>query len=241
MTVGAPPQTPVRGLFGKSPLTTLKSFKKGIINMEAIDVIRQVGIVPVVVLKRIEDTLPTLGAMLSGQLPVAEITFRTDCAADAIRQGVTTYPDMTIGAGTVLTTEQADQAIRAGASFVVSPGFSAQIAGLCRDREIPYIPGCVTPAEIMTALSHGIDLVKFFPAGSFGGLATVKALSAAFPQVTFLPTGGIGESDLADYLAFPKVAACGGSFMMKGDYDKIAKDCRRAVEIARAARNLRES
>lgn len=209
--------------------------------MEAIDTIRQVGIVPVVVLKRIEDTLPTLGAMLSGGLPIAEITFRTDCAADAIRLAALTYPDMTVGAGTVLTADQADQAIRAGASFVVSPGFSADVADLCADRGIPYVPGCLTPTEIMAALSHGLDLVKFFPAGVFGGLAAIKALSAAFPQVTFLPTGGIGENDLAEYLAFPKIVACGGSFMMKGDFDKIAENCRRAVEIAKAARNFRES
>lgn len=209
--------------------------------MEAIDTIRQVGIVPVVVLKRIEDTLPTLGAMLSGGLPIAEITFRTDCAADAIRLAALTYPDMTVGAGTVLAADQADQAIRAGASFVVSPGFSADVADLCADRGIPYVPGCLTPTEIMAALSHGLDLVKFFPAGAFGGLAAIKALSAAFPQVTFLPTGGIGENDLAEYLAFPKIVACGGSFMMKGDFDKIAENCRRAVEIAKAARNFRES
>ncbi len=210
-------------------------------NMEAIDTIRQVGIVPVVVLKRIEDALPTLGAMLSGGLPIAEITFRTDCAADAIRLAALTYPDMTVGAGTVLTADQADQAIRAGASFVVSPGFSAGVAELCMDRGVPYIPGCITPTEIMTALSHGIELVKFFPAGAFGGLTAIKALSAAFPMLTFLPTGGIGESDLPEYLAFPKVVACGGSFMMKGDFDKIAQSCRRAVEIARSARNFRES
>lgn len=202
--------------------------------MEALDTIRQVRIVPVVVLKRIEDTLPTLGAMLSGGLPVAEITFRTDCAADAIRQGVITYPDMTIGAGTVLNADQAEQAINAGASFVVSPGFSAEVANLCRDRGIPYIPGCVTPTEIMTAICSGIELVKFFPAGQFGGLATIKALSAAFPQVTFLPTGGIGGDDLTSYLSFPKVVACGGSFMMKGDFDQIAVNCRKAVEIAKS-------
>lgn len=201
--------------------------------MEALDTIRQVRIVPVVVLRRIEDTLPTLGAMLSGGLPVAEITFRTDCAADAIRQGVITYPDMTIGAGTVLNASQAEQAIRAGASFVVSPGFSAEVAAVCREHAVPYIPGCVTPTEIMTALAHGIELVKFFPAGQFGGLATIKALSAAFPQLTFLPTGGIGESDLASYLSFPKVVACGGSFMMKGDFDQIAANCRKAAEIAK--------
>lgn len=200
--------------------------------MEAIDIIRQYRVVPVVVLHRLEDALPTLGAMLSGGLPIAEITFRTDCAADAIRQGMITFPDMTVGAGTVLNRKQAEQAISVGATFIVSPGFSAEVASTCKEHRIPYIPGCVTPTEIMTALSHGIDLVKFFPAGVYGGLSAIKALSAAFPTVTFLPTGGIGENDLADYLAFSKVIACGGSFMMKGDYDQIAKNCRRAVEIA---------
>lgn len=200
--------------------------------MEAIDIIRQYRIVPVVTLYRIEDALPTLGAMLSGGLPIAEITFRTDCAADAIRQGMITFPDMTIGAGTVLNRKQASQAIASGATFVVSPGFSAEVADTCAEHGVPYIPGCVTPTEIMTALSHGIDLVKFFPAGVYGGLSAVKALSAAFPTVSFLPTGGIGEEDLTEYLAFPKIVACGGSFMMKGDYDQIAQNCKKAVKIA---------
>lgn len=200
--------------------------------MEAIDIIRQYRVVPVVVLNRIEDALPTLGAMLSGGLPIAEITFRTDCAADAIRQGLITFPDMTIGAGTILNRKQAKQAISAGATFVVSPGFSTEVADTCKESRIPYIPGCVTPTEIMTALSHGMDLIKFFPAGVYGGLSAIKALSAAFPSVSFLPTGGIGEEDLAEYLSFPKIVACGGSFMMKGDYDQIAKNCKRAVEIA---------
>lgn len=197
------------------------------------DIIRRTGIVPVVVLRRIEETLPTLGAMLSGGLPIAEITFRTDCAADAIRLGMITYPDMLIGAGTVLNPAQAELAIASGATFIVSPGFSEGVLSVCREHRVPYIPGCVTPTEIMTALDHGIDLVKFFPAESFGGLSTIRALSAAFPTVTFLPTGGIDEAKLSEYLAFPKVIACGGSFMMKGDYDRIAQNCKKAVEITR--------
>ncbi len=174
-------------------------------------------IVPVVVIKSIDETLPALSALRDGGIPVAEITFRTACAAEAIRLGVDNYPDMVIGAGTVINEEQARAAVAAGAQFIVSPGLSASVAAVCAEAGIPYLPGCVTPTEIMQALELGITTVKFFPANVYGGLSAIKALSAPFPQVKFLPTGGVGLSNINEFLAAPMIAAIGGSFMMKGD------------------------
>ena len=185
-------------------------------------------VVPVVVIKSIEDTLPTLGALCEGGLPVAEITFRTACAADAIRLGVEKFPDMHIGAGTVINAEQAKTAIEAGATFIVSPGLSAEVAEVCRNAGVPYIPGCVTPTEIMQAISLGITTLKFFPANVYGGLSAIKALSAPFPQVKFLPTGGVDMSNIQEFLAFEKIVAVGGSFMMKGD---IKENCKKLMEV----------
>ena len=150
------------------------------------------------------------------------------CAAEAIRIGCKAFPDMHIGAGTVINTEQARTAIAAGAEFVVSPGLSAGVAEVCRAAGIPYYPGCVTPTEIMAALELGITIVKFFPANVYGGLASIRALSAPFPPVKFLPTGGVDLANLAEYLACDRVAAVGGSFMMKGD---IRGNCRRIREV----------
>ncbi len=174
-------------------------------------------IVPVVVIKSIDGTLPTLSALLDGGIPVAEITFRTACAAEAIRLGVDSFPDMIIGAGTVINEEQARAAVAAGAQFIVSPGLSASVAAVCAEAGIPYLPGCVTPTEIMQALELGITTVKFFPANVYGGLSAIKALSAPFPQVKFLPTGGVGLNNINEFLDAPIIAAIGGSFMMKGD------------------------
>ena len=185
-------------------------------------------VVPVVVIKSIEDTLPTLGALCEGGLPVAEITFRTACAADAIRLGVEKFPDMPSGAGTVINAEQAKTAIEAGATFIVSPGLSAEVAEVCRNAGVPYIPGCVTPTEIMQAISLGITTLKFFPANVYGGLSAIKALSAPFPQVKFLPTGGVDMSNIQEFLAFEKIVAVGGSFMMKGD---IKENCKKLMEV----------
>ena len=185
-------------------------------------------VVPVVVIKNIEDTLPTLGALCEGGLPVAEITFRTACAADAIRLGVEKFPDMHIGAGTVINAEQAKTAIEAGATFIVSPGLSAEVAEVCKNANVPYIPGCVTPTEIMQALALGITTLKFFPANVYGGLSAIKALSAPFPQVKFLPTGGVDMSNIQEFLAFDKIVAVGGSFMMKGD---ITENCKKLMEV----------
>lgn len=183
---------------------------------------------PVVVIKEIDDTIPTLKALCEGGLPAAEITFRTACAADAIRMGVKEFPDMYIGAGTVINGEQAKAAIDAGACFIVSPGLSAEVAEVCKAADIPYFPGCATPTEIMQAIALGITTVKFFPANVYGGLNAIKALSAPFPQVKFLPTGGVDLSNINEFLAFDKIVAVGGSFMMKGD---IVANCKKLMEV----------
>ena len=189
----------------------------------------KIRVLPVVVIKELPDAIPTLQALMEGGLPAAEITFRTACAADAIREGVKAFPDMYIGAGTIINAEQARAAIDAGACFLVSPGLSAEVAAVCREAGIPYFPGCVTPTEIITAISYGVEIVKFFPCSNFGGLGTIKALSAAFPSVRFLPTGGISEDNVLDYLAFDKIVACGGSWMMKGTPDEIREKTARAM------------
>lgn len=177
--------------------------------------------VPVVVLKTLDETVPTLSALRAVGIPTAEITFRTACAADAIRLASREFPDMLVGAGTVINAEQAKAAIEAGAKFIVSPGFSASVAEVCRAADLPYIPGCVTPTEIMQALDYGITTVKFFPANVYGGLSALKALAAPFPQIKFVPTGGVDRGNLDEFLAFPKVAAVGGSFFVKEALEKM--------------------
>ena len=171
--------------------------------------------VPVVVLKNIEDTVPTLSALCDYGIPTAEITFRTACAADAIKLGREKFPDMLIGAGTVINAAQARAAVDAGAQFIVSPGLGLDIARVCREADIPYIPGCVTPTEIMQALDLGLTTLKFFPANVYGGMDAIKALSAPFPQVKFVPTGGVDQNNLDEFLACDKIAAVGGSFFVK--------------------------
>ena len=171
--------------------------------------------VPVVVLKNIEDTIPTLGALCDYGIPTAEITFRTACAAEAIKLGREKFPDMLIGAGTVINAAQARAAVDAGAQFIVSPGLGLDIARVCREADIPYIPGCVTPTEIMQAIDLGLTTLKFFPANVYGGMDAIKALSAPFPQVKFVPTGGVDQNNLDEFLACDKIAAVGGSFFVK--------------------------
>ena len=197
--------------------------------MNLLDQIKQHKIVPVVVLKELDETIPTLKALCDGGLPVAEITFRTACAADAIRLGCEKFPERLIGAGTVINAEQANRAIDCGARFIVGPGFAAEVAQVCRERGVLYLPGCVTPTEIITAISYGVEIVKFFPCSNFGGLGTIKALAAAFPAMHFMPTGGISEDNVLEYLSFDKIIACGGSWMMKGTPDEICEKTARAV------------
>ena len=180
-------------------------------------------VVPVVVLNDQADAEKQLSA-LAEHLPVAEITFRTDYAEEGIKYCVKNFPQIYVGAGTVINASQAERAIRAGAKFIVSPGLSEKVAAVCKREGVDYLPGCVTPMEIEAALELGITTIKFFPAQVYGGLKAIKALSAPFPKVKFVPTGGVGEDNLAEFLACDKIAFVGGSWMMKGD---IAENCKR--------------
>ena len=180
--------------------------------------------IPVVVIKEMSETDKILTALKKIGIMCAEITFRTACAAEAIEYAVKNYPEMEIGAGTVINAEQCEAALKAGATFIVSPGFSPAVATICKERNIPYYPGCVTPTEIMAALEFGITTVKFFPANVYGGLKALKALSAPFPQVKFIPTGGVDRSNIDEFLAFDKIAAIGGSFFVKEALEKMEEE-----------------
>ncbi len=177
-------------------------------------------LLPVVVIKELCETDKILTALKKSGIKTAEITFRSACAAKAIAYACERYPDMCIGAGTVINTARCEQALAAGARFIVSPGLSPAVAKLCAERGVPYYPGCVTPTEIMAALELGITTVKFFPADVYGGLKALKALSAPFPQVSFIPTGGIDRSNIDEFLAFDKVVAVGGSFLVTEALEK---------------------
>lgn len=177
--------------------------------------------VPVVVIKELSEVDKILPALKANGINCAEITFRTACAKEAIKMAVDKYPEMNIGAGTVINEKQCKDAIKAGATFIVSPGLSVDVAKVCKKKNIPYYPGCVTPTEIMQALDLGITTVKFFPANVYGGLAALKALSAPFPQVKFIPTGGVDRSNIDEFLAFDKIAAIGGSFFVKEALEKM--------------------
>ena len=176
--------------------------------------------IPVVVIKELSETDKILSALKADGINCAEITFRTACAEEAIEYAVKNYPEMSIGAGTVINAEQCRAALKAGARFIVSPGLSVSVAEVCRENDVPYYPGCVTPTEIMQALELGITTVKFFPANIYGGLKALKALSAPFPQVRFIPTGGVDRGNIDEFLSFDKVAAIGGSFFVKEALEK---------------------
>ena len=182
--------------------------------------------IPVVVIKELGETDKILKALKNAGINCAEITFRTACAAEAIAYAVKNYPDMEIGAGTVINAAQCEAALAAGATFIVSPGLSGPVANICNERNIPYYPGCVTPTEIMQALELGITTVKFFPADVYGGLKALKALSAPFPQVTFIPTGGVSRANIDEFLAFDKIVAVGGSFFVKEALDKMEAEAK---------------
>ena len=176
--------------------------------------------IPVVVIKELSETDKILTALKKHGINTAEITFRTACAAEAIAYACKNYPDMSIGAGTVINAEQCEAALKAGAQFIVSPGLSVAVAKICNERGVPYYPGCVTPTEIMAALELGITTVKFFPANVYGGLKAMKSLSAPFPQVKFIPTGGVDRNNIDEFLAWDKIAAIGGSFFVKEALEK---------------------
>ena len=201
----------------------------------------QLKIIPVVKLDRVQDAVPLADALVQAGLPCAEVTFRTEAAADAIRTMRAAHPGMLLGAGTVLTTAQADEAMDAGAAFLVSPGLNPRVAEHCLKRGYPILPGVCTPTEVEAALALGLDRLKFFPAQAAGGVAMIKALSAPYTMVRFLPTGGVGPDNLREYLACPSVFACGGSWMVAdrlirdGKFDEIRKLSAQAVAIAREA------
>ncbi len=196
---------------------------------------KEYGVVPVVVLNDAKDALPLAKALVEGGLACAEVTFRTDAAEESIRLMSEAYPDMLVGAGTVLTIDQVDRAVKAGAKFIVSPGFDPEIVDYCLEKEIPVFPGCITPSEVAQAVKRGLKVVKFFPAEQAGGVAMIKAMAAPYTMIKFMPTGGINTKNLADYLSCDKILCCGGSWMVKGDmikageFDKICAMTKEAV------------
>lgn len=199
--------------------------------------IEELGIVPVVVLQDTKDAKPLAEALCDGGLPCAEVTFRTEAAEESIRIMTEAFPQMLVGAGTVLTTAQVDAAVAAGAKFIVSPGFDPEIVDYCLEKQIPVFPGCITPSEIAQAVKRGLRVVKFFPAQQFGGVATIKALSAPYVGLKFMPTGGVSAANLKDYFGCKSVIACGGSWMVKGDliaagkFDEIRQMTSEAVKL----------
>ena len=215
-----------------------------------LDKLTNLGIVPVIALNNSKDAAPLAKALCDGGLPCAEVTFRTDAAAESIQIMTREFPDMLVGAGTVLTTEQVDAAIQAGAKFIVSPGLNPKIVKYCVDKGILIVPGCTNPSDIEQALECGLDAVKFFPAEACGGLEMIKAMSAPYTKMKFMPTGGINAKNLNTYLDFNRIVACGGSWMVSGDlitngeFDRVTELTRDAVssmlgfEIAHVGFNL---
>lgn len=204
--------------------------------------IREIGIVPVVVLDNIKDTEPLAKSLCEGGLCCAEITFRTEAAEDSIRIIKEKFPEILVGAGTILTTDQVDRAVSAGAKFIVSPGLNPRIVRYCIEKGILMIPGCSNASDIEQALEHGLEVVKFFPAEPAGGLTMIKALAAPYVGVRFMPTGGISPENVREYLAYNRIIACGGSWMVKSDLIKagefsviteMAKECVRMVKESR--------
>lgn len=193
------------------------------------------GLVPVIKITDVNNAVPLAKALADGGLNCAEITFRTACAKEAIARITKEMPDMLVGAGTVLTPEQADEAIEAGSKFIVSPGFNPRVVKHCIERGIPVLPGCATPSEVEQAIEMGLKAVKFFPAEAAGGINMIKSMAAPYQQIKFMPTGGINEDNMLDYLSFGKIVACGGSFMVKdslidsGNFEEITRLTRNAV------------
>ncbi|SHO53789.1 bifunctional 4-hydroxy-2-oxoglutarate aldolase/2-dehydro-3-deoxy-phosphogluconate aldolase [Anaerocolumna xylanovorans] len=202
---------------------------------EILEQIQKLGIVPVVKIESLEDARPLAAALIEGGLPCAEVTFRTEEAEEAIHIIASEFPDMLIGAGTVLTIDQVDRAVNAGARFIVSPGLNPKVVRYCVEKGIPVVPGCANPSDIEQAIELGLKVVKFFPAEAAGGLNMIKAMSAPYGSIKFMPTGGITEKNLLSYLDFSQIIACGGSWMVKeelihnGEFDKIKELTREAV------------
>ena len=208
--------------------------------MTAAEKINEMGIVPVVVLEDAMDAKPLAKALCEGGLPCAEVTFRTAAAKESIRIMLEEYPEMFVGAGTVLTTRQVDEAIEAGAKFIVSPGFDPKIVDYCLEKDIPVFPGCITPSEVAQAVKRGLKVVKFFPAEPAGGISMIKAMAAPYTGIRFMPTGGINAKNLEDYLSCDKILCCGGSWMVKGDLVK-AGEFDKIKELTAEAKKLADS
>ena len=210
--------------------------------MDVLNRMRTCGIVPVVVLENAEDAVETANAMLKGGVDVMEITFRTAAAPESIRRVSSEVPGMLVGVGTVVTLDQCKEAVACGAKFIVSPGYDEEVVSWCCENGIPVTPGCVTPTEIMMALKHGIKVIKFFPANVYGGLTALKSLAGPFGGVKFIPTGGVGPANLAEFAAAPVVHAVGGSWVCpKGDitahnFEKIETLCCEARKVIESTR-----
>jgi 2-dehydro-3-deoxyphosphogluconate aldolase/(4S)-4-hydroxy-2-oxoglutarate aldolase len=202
----------------------------------------KIGIIPVVVLDDAKDAEPLGQALMEGGLPCAEVTFRTAAAEESIRIMAEKFPNMLVGAGTVLTTDQVDRAVAAGAKFIVSPGINPKVVDYCVKKNIPITPGTCNPSNVETALEFGLDVVKFFPAEPAGGLKYIKAIAAPYVGMKFMPTGGINAENVKDYLKYDRILACGGSWMVKGDlikagnFDKIRELTAEAAQIVKDIR-----
>lgn len=209
---------------------------------EVLERIKEMGIVPVVVIDDVKNAIPLAKALCEGGLPCAEVTFRTDAAEEAIRIMAEQFPDMLIGAGTVLTIDQVDRAVAAGAKFIVSPGLNPNIVKYCVDKGILITPGCMSPSDIEIALENGLEVVKFFPAEPAGGLKMIKAIAAPYVNMKFMPTGGINIKNVKEYLLYDRIVACGGSWMVKdslmksGEFDKITELVKEAVQVVKESR-----
>ena len=210
---------------------------------ETLKKIQEIGIVPVVVLNDAKDAAPLAKALCDGGLPCAEVTFRTDAAEESIRIMSEQFPEMLVGAGTVLTTDQVDRAVAAGAKFIVSPGLNPRIVKYCVEKGILITPGCTNPSDIEQAIENGLEVVKFFPAEPAGGLKMIKAMAAPYVGMKFMPTGGINPKNVRDYLAYDRIIACGGSWMVtadlvnNGEFDKITELAKECTEIVKECRN----
>lgn len=202
----------------------------------------EIGIVPVIVIEDAADALPLARALVEGGLPCAEVTFRTPAAAESLRIMLDAYPDMLAGAGTVLTKEQADRAMKSGARFIVSPDMNPDVVSYVLEKNMLMIPGTCTPSDVGRALSLGLTQVKFFPAEASGGMNMLKALAGPFPQVSFMPTGGLNRDNIRTYLSYEKVFCCGGTWIVKSDllkekrFDEIERLAREAAELVREVR-----
>ena len=206
--------------------------------MDVIAKLKEFKVIPVVTIKSLDKAVPLAKALVDGGLPCAEVTFRTEGAAECIAAITKAYPDMFVGAGTVLTVEQADRAIEAGAKFIVAPGFNREVVAWCVENNVPVTPGCVTPTEIMAAMELGLKVVKFFPANVYGGLTAMKSLAAPFGGIKFIPTGGVNAQNLGEYISAPFIHAVGGSWVCPkadiaaGNFEKITKLCAEARQAA---------